>query len=70
MWLIINGPAAQTLGVMSGKNCLGQGARANATLGRALRLILQNVGGALPGDKDRATQGQPAKYSFCCAENE
>jgi len=70
VWLIINGPAARTLGVMSGKNCLGQGARANATLGRALRLIMQNVGGALPGDMDRATQGQPAKYSFCCAENE
>ena len=42
----------------------------NATLGRALRLILQNIGGALPGDMDRATHGQPGKFSFCCAENE
>ena len=48
----------------------GPGNWANATLGRALRLILQNIGGALPGEMDRATQGQPAKYTFCCAENE
>jgi hypothetical protein len=70
VWLIVNGPIAGELGIASGTNCLGQGARANATLGRALRLILQNVGGAFPGDMDRATQGQPGKYSFCCAENE
>lgn len=41
-----------------------------ATIGRALRLILQNIGGARPGEMDRATHGQPAKYIFCCAENE
>jgi hypothetical protein len=70
VWLIVNGPVAQRLHVNSTFNCLGQGAWANATLGRALRLILQNVGGALPGEMDRATQGQPGKYSFCCAENE
>lgn len=70
VWLIINGRIGKQLGVNSGINCLGQGTWANATLGRALRLILQNVGGALPGDMDRATQGQPGKYSFCCAENE
>ncbi len=70
VWLIVNGPIAQRLNVNSTFNCLGQGAWANATLGRALRLILQNVGGALPGEMDRATQGQPGKYSFCCAENE
>ncbi len=70
VWLIVNGPIAQRLHVNSTFNCLGQGAWANATLGRALRLILQNVGGALPGEMDRATQGQPGKYSFCCAENE
>ena len=70
VWMILNGPIADRLGIASGHNCLGQGYWANATLGRALRLILQNVGGALPGDMDRATQGQPAKYSFCCAENE
>ena len=70
IWLIINGPIASQLQVNSTFNCLGQGAAANATLGRALRLLLQNVGGALPGEMDRATQGQPGKYSFCCAENE
>lgn len=70
VWLIVNGPIADRLGVNGANNCLGPGSWANATLGRALRLILQNIGGALPGDMDRATQGQPGKYTFCCAENE
>ena len=70
VWLVINGPIAQRLKVNSGGNCLGPGTWANATLGRALRLIQQNIGGALPGESDRATQGQPGKYTFCCAENE
>ncbi len=70
VWLIVNGPIARRLEVNSGAGCLGQGAWANATLGRALRLILQNIGGALPGEMDKATQGQPGKYTFCCAENE
>ena len=70
VWLVVNGPLAETLGVNAGFNCLGEGAWANATLGRALRLVLRNVGGALPGAMDRATHGQPGKYTFCCAENE
>ncbi len=70
VWVIVNGPAAQQLGVNATFNCLGQGAWANATIGRALRLVLQNIGGALPGEMDRATQGQPGKFTFCCAENE
>lgn len=70
VWLIVNGPAAARLEVNATYNCLGQGAWANATIGRALRLCLQNIGGALPGDMDRATHGQPGKYTFCCAENE
>jgi hypothetical protein len=70
VWLVLNGPIARRLGVSSGGNCLGPGAWANGTLGRALRLILQNIGGGLPGDMDRATQGQPGKWTFCCAENE
>ncbi len=69
-WIIVNGPLAATLGINGGLNCLGQGNRGNATLGRALRLVLQNIGGALPGQMDRATHGQPGKYTFCCAENE
>lgn len=70
VWLIVNGPVARRLAMNGGINCLGQGVWANATIGRALHLILQNVGGALPGEMDRATQGQPGKYTFCCAENE
>jgi hypothetical protein len=70
VWLVLNGPIVQQLGVNATFNCLGQGTWANATMGRAMRLILQNIGGALPGDMDRATQGQPAKYTFCCGENE
>jgi len=70
VWLIVNGPIAQKLGVNGGGNCLGPGSWANATLGRALRLLLQNIGGGLPGEMDKATHGQPGKYLFCCAENE
>ena len=70
IWIIINGPVVQRLQVNAAFNCLGEGAWANATIGRALRLILRNIGGALPGEMDRATHGQPGKYTFCCAENE
>lgn len=70
VWIIVNGPIAKRLGVTASFNCIGQGAWANVTIGRALRLILQNIGGALPGEMDRATHGQPGKLSFCCAENE
>jgi hypothetical protein len=69
-WLIVNGPIVEKLRINARLNCLGQGRWANATLGRALRLVLQNIGGALPGEMDRATHGQPGKYTFCCAENE
>jgi hypothetical protein len=70
VWVIVNGPVAGKLGVNGAFNCLGQGTWANATIGRSLRLVLQNIGGALPGEMDRATHGQPGKYTFCCAENE
>ena len=70
LWLIVNGPVADRLGINSGPSCLGPGSWANATMGRALRLIQQNIGGALPGVMDRATHGYPGKYTFCCAENE
>jgi hypothetical protein len=69
VWLVVNGPLAADLEINSGANCLGQGASSNLALGRALRLVLQNVGGALPGEMDRATHGQPGKLSMCCAEN-
>ena len=67
--LIVSGPLAGRLQMNSGLNCLGQGTWANATIGRALHLCMQNIGKALPGEMDRATQGQPGKYAFCCAEN-
>ena len=70
VWIIVNGPVAQRLGINGSFNCLGQGTPANAAIGRALRLVLQNIGGAFPGEMDRATHGQPGKYTFCCAENE
>lgn len=68
--VIINGPAARAVGMNSGVNALGQGNRANATIGRALQLIVRNVGGGLPGGMDRATLGNPGKFTFCFAEDE
>ena len=68
--VIVNGPIARRIGVASGPNALGGGARANAVIGRAVRLTLMNVGGARPGTVDRATLGHPGKYTYCLAENE
>lgn len=68
--MIVSGPVVEQLGFNAGFGTFGPGNRANATLGRALRLVLMNVGGALPGRGDQATQGSPAKYSYCIAENE
>ena len=68
--VIINGPVAKSIGMNSGVNALGQGNRANATIGRALQLIVRNVGGGMPGAIDRATLGNPGKYTFCFAEDE
>ncbi|PYO26418.1 MAG: hypothetical protein DMD85_00185 [Candidatus Rokuibacteriota bacterium] len=68
--VIVNGPIAARLGVAGGPNALGNGHRANAVIGRALRLVLQNVGGARPGREDRATLGHPGKFTYCLAENE
>lgn len=68
--VVVNGPIARRLGIQSGYNAYGQGFRANVTIGRAVRLVLMNVGGGLPGSGDRATQGTPAKIAYCVAENE
>ncbi|MFH1485686.1 MAG: hypothetical protein ABIH46_06420 [Chloroflexota bacterium] len=67
---IINGPVTRELGMNSGFNAFGPGWRSNATIGRAIRLIMTNIGGGIPGTTDKAIQGQPAKYTFCIAENE
>lgn len=68
--VIVNGPAAQQLNINGGVNCFGPGARANATIGRAIRLILINVCGSIPGVLDKACLGHPGKYSYCIAEDE
>jgi hypothetical protein len=68
--LLINGPVRKALGVNCGRGCLGPGARANATIGRAIRLCLLNIGGCPPGDVDKAIHGMPGKFSFCFGENE
>lgn len=68
--VIVNGPVARRIGMNAGLNALGQGNRANATIGRALNLIVRNVGGGRPGEIDRATLGGPGKYTFCFAEDE
>jgi len=68
--LVVNGPIAKEIGLNAGYNAFGQGFRANVTIGRALRLVLMNVGGGLPGSGDRSTQGSPAKIAYCVAENE
>jgi len=67
---IINGPLADELGMNSAAGCLGPGNMVNATIGRAIRLCLINLAGAIPGVGDHATHGSPAKYSYCFAENE
>jgi hypothetical protein len=68
--IVVNGPGATRLGIGGGANALGNGHRANAVIGRALRLVLQNVGGARPGREDRATLGHAGKFTYCLAENE
>ncbi len=68
--LVINGPGRGTLGFSGGPGCLGPGSQGNATVGRAIRLALLNIGGGVPGDGDKASQGHPGKYSYCFAENE
>ena len=67
---IVNGPCRNQLAINYGANVLGQGWRANATMGRAIRFVMTNIGGARPGSFDKSTVGQPAKYTFCFAENE
>jgi hypothetical protein len=68
--LVVNGPVRHRIGMNSGVNAMGQGNRANATIGRALQLVIRNVGGGRPGGVDRATQGNPGKVGFCFAEDE
>ena len=69
--MVVSGPARSwPPAVASSTGALGPGHRANATIGRALQLIVRNVGGGRPGEADRATLGGPGKYTFCFAEDE
>ena len=68
--IVVNGPIRRRLEINGGPNCFGQGWTANATIGRAVRLVLVNLGGAQPGRIDKATFGHPGKYTYCIAENE
>ena len=68
--VIVNGPVSRRIGMNSKGNTFGQGNRANATIGRALQLVVRNVGGGKPGGVDRSVFGNPGKYTFCFAEDE
>ena len=70
VFVLVSGPAARAAGVHGGAGCFGPTFAANATIGRAVRLVQLNVAGATPGRGDRATQGTPAKFAFCAAERE
>ena len=68
--IIVNGPIVNEIGMNWSTNALGQGNRANSTIGRALQLVIRNVGGGKPGGVDRAALGQPGKVGFCFPERE
>lgn len=68
--VVVNGPIAKKVNINSGRGIFGPGWRANATIGRAVRLIVINIGGAWPDVNDMGVMGHPAKYTCCIAENE
>ncbi|HJN93650.1 MAG TPA: hypothetical protein QGF05_13125 [Dehalococcoidia bacterium] len=70
VFILASGPAARAAGIHGGAGCFGPAFPANVAIGRAVRLVLLNVAGATPGRGDRATQGTPAKISFCASERE
>ena len=68
--IVVNGPLSRAIGMNAKGNALGQGNRANATIGRALQLVIRNIGGGKPQQVDRSALGNPGKYTFCFAEDE
>ncbi len=66
--VIVSGPYAEQIGMNAAGNCLGQGNRANSTIGRALQLVGRNLGGGIPQREDRAAHGQAGKVASCFAE--
>lgn len=69
-FIVVNGPVRNALRMNATHNVLGNGNRANATIGRAVRLVLINLLGCIPGQLDRSTLGHPGKFTFCIAEDE
>ncbi len=69
-FLMVNGPVRKRIDINCGTGCLGPGWRANATIGRAVRLVLTNIGGSLPGVYSKVSMGSPLRYSYICGENE
>ena len=69
-FVVVNGPIRRRIGMHATHNALANGSRANATIGRALRLVVLNVLGGVPGQLDRSTLGHPGKFTFCVAEDE
>jgi hypothetical protein len=70
VFMLVNGPIARELNMNCGDNLFGPGWRTNATIGRAVRLVMRNVIGTLPGELDRTSLGHAGKYTYCIAENE
>ena len=68
--VMVSGPVVQELGFNTSESALGHGSRTNATIGRAVRLILWNIGGGYPGEPCKTTHGHPGYYSFCIAEDQ
>src|SRR5436189_1191196 len=68
--VVVNGPIRRRIGMNAKGNALGQGNRANAAIGRALQLVIRNIGGGRPQEVDRATLGNPGKFTYCFAEDE
>ena len=69
-FILVNGPYAREIGLHGGMGCFGPGFRANATIGRALRLMMMNLGGGIPGVTALSGFGGPWRYTYCVAENE
>jgi hypothetical protein len=69
-FVVVNGPIRRAIGMNATHNVLANGSRANATIGRTIRLLIINVLGGIPGRLDRSTLGHPGKFTFCIAEDE
>lgn len=69
-FIVVNGPRRSELDMYGGPGCLGPSSQGNACVGRAVRLVLLNIGGGRPGVGDKASQGHSGKYTYCIAENE